>query len=451
MAATAARRLSQPCRAQLRHHSLLLGPRRAAPTMSAATEPHASTQTRRLSSTTTTTTKSTAAPPANPQGTAGRFSYSIAASYIAKDRPFDPSTHVFHFNPYNRVQQPRQQPRNNKASRPDSGQDAFFVSRLGQVGGGVALGVADGVGGWMDSGVDPADFSHSLCDYAAAEAYGHNGGVAGAGGSAGTGTALTARQLMQRGYEAVCSDPAIPAGGSTAVVGLLGDDGTLEVANLGDSGFIHLRLNGVHAHSAPQTHAFNTPFQLSVIPPSVMQRVAAFGGAQLSDLPRDAEVSRHALRHGDVLVFATDGLWDNLFNQDILRIVSRTMTRAGAWTATDAGIEVAADMGPLTRLDGAAPPTSDAGHLHHHHHHHHHAPHRQKRQGPPVTLQGLLATGLVGAAKAASVNTKVDGPFAKEVKKYYPLENWRGGKVDDICVIVVVVSETQDRPAKARL
>lgn len=359
-----------------------------------------------------------------------RFSYNVAASYIGKDRPYDPSKHVFHFNPYNRVQPPKKK---SKSSRPESGQDAFFVSRLGDTGG-VALAVADGVGGWMDSGVDPADFSHAFCDYMAAAAYESKAGPG--AGAAGADGPLTARQLMQKGYEAVCNDPAIEAGGSTAIVGVLEpDEGTLEVANLGDSGFIHLRLNAVHGYSEPQTHAFNTPFQLSVVPPSILRRMAAFGGTQLSDLPRDAEVSRHRLRHGDVLVFASDGVWDNLFNQDMLRIVSAVMRRAGAWVSGSAGIGVAPDLRPLT---GGGEEDGGGG--------------GGGAQGPTQTLQSMLATEITHAAKAASVNTKLDGPFAKEVKKYYPNETWRGGKVDDICVIAVVVSESKpDGPVKAKL
>ncbi|KAK4459611.1 phosphatase 2C-like domain-containing protein [Cladorrhinum samala] len=357
-----------------------------------------------------------------------RFVYNVAASYIAKGRPYDSATHIFLFNPYNRVQPPKKTGRG-KSSRPESGQDAFFVSRLGPVPGEVALGVADGVGGWMDSGVDPADFSHAFCDYMAAAA------AAARATSTSTATAgtnekpLTAKQLMQKGYEAVCHDSSIKAGGSTAIVGLLTADGKLEVANLGDSGFIHLRLNGVHASSEPQTHAFNTPYQLSVVPPSMLLRAAAFGGAQLMDQPRDAEVTRHGLKHGDVLVFASDGLWDNLFNQDILRIVSRTMGKAGAWATTERGIQVAPDLKPFTDMnsseDGDASPRK-------------------------ATLQSMLATEIVGAAKLASTDHKLDGPFAKEVKKYYPHELWRGGKEDDICVIVVLVSE-EDAPAKAKL
>lgn len=348
------------------------------------------------------------------------FSYSVAASYIGKDRPYNPATHVFHFNPHNRILPDQAR---NKQLRPESGQDAFFVSRVGDTGG-VALGVADGVGGWMDSGVDPADFSHGLCGNMASFAYSfRDPGSAESSPSSQSqkpqaAQALSPRRLMQLGYDALCADGSIPAGGSTAVVGMLSPDGTLEVANLGDSGFVQLRANAVHAASIPQVHAFNTPFQLSVIPPSIMARMAVFGGAQLSDMPRDAEVMRHSLRHGDVLVFASDGVWDNLFNQDILRVVCRAMAGVGAWEATEQGTRVKPDLSALT-----LPVTGEGA------------------EAVTTTLQSLLATQITSAAKAASVNTKLDGPFAKEVKKYYPRETWRGGKVDDICVVVVVVSE----------
>lgn len=353
------------------------------------------------------------------QNPSKRFTYNIAASYIGKDRPYDPSTHIYNFNPYNRVQPPRKR---SKRARPDSGQDAFFVTRLNDTGG-VALGVADGVGGWMDSGVDPADFSHGFCDYMAAAAYAYS--------QADTQRPLTAKSLMQTGYEAICADASVPAGGSTAVVGLLDPKGSLEVANLGDSGYIHLRLNAVHSYSEPQIHAFNTPFQLSIIPPAILRRMQAFGGSQLADLPSDAEVFRHSLRHGDVLVFATDGVWDNLFNQDILRIVSAAMRKTGAWLDDSAGaIQVFPDLSGLTDATAA-----------------------EGTGKPSGTLQGLIATGITTAAKSASVNTKLNGPFAKEVKKYYPQETWHGGKVDDICVVAVVVSgnKVDDGPVKSKL
>lgn len=347
-----------------------------------------------------------------------KFTYNIAASFIGKDRPYDPSSHVFHFNPYNRIQPPRHR---SKASRPDSGHDAFFVSRVNDSGA-VAFGVADGVGGWVDSGVDPADFSHGFCDYMAAAAWEHQTGKT---------PPLTARSLMQTGYDAACADESLRAGGSTACVAVASPDGGLDVANLGDSGFLQLRLSAVNAYSEPQTHAFNTPFQLSIVPPAVAARMKAFGGTQLSDLPRDADVTQHRLRHGDVLVLATDGVLDNLFNQDILRIASRVMGSTGAWAVGKAGeVQVADDLDrilkdPLRKTPTAGVPSPIDG----------------SKPEKTVSLQSLLATELVLAAKRASVNTKVDGPFAKEVQKYYPHENWHGGKIDDICVVVAVVHE----------
>ncbi|GAP83595.1 putative 5-azacytidine resistance protein azr1 [Rosellinia necatrix] len=337
-----------------------------------------------------------------------KFTYHVAASFSAKHKPFEPLTHVFHFNPYNRIQTEKKQPR---SKRPASGQDAFFISRVGDTNA-VAFGIADGVGGWEESGVDPADFAHSFCDYMASAAYEHR--------SNGNGSPLAPRALMQRGYDDVRKDRSIKAGGSTASVAVASEDGKLEVANLGDSGFVHLRLNAVHMYSEPQTHAFNTPYQLSIVPPSMLARAAAFGGARLCDNPKDADITQHTLKHGDIVILASDGLWDNLFNQDILRIASRLMTGIGAWKMSDGGIRVVDDLRRFTEPEDPAQRIA--------------------------TLQSTLASDITTAAKAASINRRLDGPFAKEVQKYYPQENWHGGKIDDICVVVLVASDNRKTP-----
>ncbi|TDZ26968.1 5-azacytidine resistance protein azr1 [Colletotrichum orbiculare MAFF 240422] len=354
-----------------------------------------------------------------------KLSYHVAASFNGKDRTYDPSRHIFHFNPYNRIQKS-----GNKRSRPDSGHDAFFVSRVGDSGA-VALGVADGVGGWVDSGVDPADFSHGFCDYMASTAHGH-GSIKNDPSTKGTGATdhLRAQALMQTGYQAICEDETVLAGGSTACVAVASVDGNLDVANLGDSGFIQLRLNAVHTCSEPQTHAFNTPYQLSIVPPSVAARMAAFGGANLCDFPADADVTQHDLRHGDIVVFATDGVWDNLFNQDILRIVSRVMTSTGAWLNSRNGVRVVDNLKPFTQPSGEVVEGSKT---------------------TVWTLQSVLAVEITAAAKSASMNRKMDGPFAKGVQKYYPNENWHGGKIDDICVVVMIASDDSKIPVKSRL
>ncbi|OWP00386.1 5-azacytidine resistance protein azr [Marssonina coronariae] len=334
-----------------------------------------------------------------------KFTYGIAASFTAKDHHYNPDTNVFSFNPYNRIRARRK----DKRTRPDSGQDAFFVSRIGDSAD-VALGVVDGVGGWVDSGVDPADFAHGICDYMAHAAYTHKPEE--------QSPTLSARSLMQRGFEDICRDDTVLAGGSTACVAVARGDGSLEVANLGDSGFVQLRLNAIRSYSEPQTHAFNTPFQLSIIPEKVMAQAAAFGGEQLCDFPKDADISQHQLRHGDVLVFASDGVWDNLSSQDMLKMVSKVMLDAKAWEHTRAGVSVGKTLRDfITTDDGDAGPED------------------------VPNLQSYLAAGITAEAKAASLNTRVDGPFAREVQKYYPHENWRGGKVDDICVVVAIVCE----------
>ena len=60
------------------------------------------------------------------------------------------------------------------------------------------------------------------------------------------------------------------------------------------------------------------------------------------------------------------------------------------------------------------------------------------------SLQAVLAVAITGEAKLASLNTRADGPFAKEVQRYYPHEEFHGGKVDDICVVVAVVVKDKD-------
>ena len=185
--------------------------------------------------------------------------------------------------------------------------------------------------------------------------------------------------------------------------------------SLGDSGFIHLRLNAVHYFSNPQTHAFNTPFQLSIVPPRILALSKIFGGEQLHDSPRDSNLSDHRVRHGDVLVFATDGVWDNLSTVDLLKIISHQMLNSQAWSKGDNGTTVSERLDKLTSEENFS------------------------LNNGANNLQTLLAVNVVREAKQASEDTRRDGPFAKEVQRFYPHEGYRGGKVDDICVVVAVV------------
>lgn len=138
----------------------------------------------------------------------------------------------------------------------------------------------------------------------------------------------------------------------------------------------------------------------------------------MSDLPDAADVSTHELRHGDILIFATDGVWDNMDAAEILRFADQYMMSEGGWVkAADGTLVVGTDIGKLTSC------REDV-----------HAITKMQR-----TLQAGLAAGIAKEAKQHSRNMRRDGPFAKEVQRSYPGEDFHGGKVDDICVVVVVV------------
>ncbi len=269
--------------------------------------------------------------------------------------------------------------------------------------------------------MDPADFSHAFCENMGAAYSGQKG------------SKYSAKSLMQNGYNSVLEDNTIKAGGSTALVAIASPDGKIELANLGDSGFLHIRTGAIRYASEAQIHAFNTPYQLAVIPESMRKRQMAFGGQQLADLPRDSNVTRIEVKEGDVVVLATDGVWDNLTSSDVLKIAGKIMEAAGAWKHNDSGIEVTPALKELTTVEiedvnkeavEAGEFDGKVGGRHH---------------GEGIKgLQGYLAAAIAGEAKAASDNTKRDGPFAREVQKYYPEEMWRGGKVDDICVVVAI-------------
>lgn len=166
-----------------------------------------------------------------------RMSYRIAASSRGKasTNPFSIPTNVHPFDARIHDAIGRQKGatlRERKLSRPDSGEDSFFVSK---VGGGcrkgasptpsdanaIAFGVADGVGGWADQGVDPADFAHALSTYMA------DGAMEWASTD---GVHLHPRDLIEMGYARSLSDSSIYAGGSTANVAVALGDGRLELA-----------------------------------------------------------------------------------------------------------------------------------------------------------------------------------------------------------------------------
>jgi protein phosphatase PTC7 len=169
-------------------------------------------------------------------------------------------------------------PHPNKADR--GGEDALFTSDEIN-----ALGVSDGVGSWYSRGVDPGIYARELMRL--------------------TEVAIQAGKLdpVQALRQAYAANKE--RGSATACVALL-DDGQLNSVNVGDSGFIILRVSQVIQSRQITIHSFNFPFQL---------------GQGSPDQPEDGVVAGIKLKPEDIIVMATDGLWDNLFEEQVAELV----------------------------------------------------------------------------------------------------------------------------------
>lgn len=170
---------------------------------------HASNSSRRMYST------SAPSQPLPTKASDSTFSYRIGASFSAKGRRFDPKEDIYTFD----LSRPPTLEKDIYTGRPKSGQDAFFVSNAGK-NNGVAFGVADGVGGWSDSGIDSAHFSHGMCKWMAR--------IASNGSS--SEKDLTPQTLLQSAYDSLVEDGKISGGGSTACIAVGNPNGTLRVS-----------------------------------------------------------------------------------------------------------------------------------------------------------------------------------------------------------------------------
>mmetsp|Transcript_2971 Transcript_2971/g.7230 ORF Transcript_2971/g.7230 Transcript_2971/m.7230 type:complete len:390 (+) Transcript_2971:113-1282(+) len=195
----------------------------------------------------------------------------------------------------------------------------------------LAIGVADGVSSWANDGVDPSLYSKQLCEKAFAAAamesdpkgimtYAHANADA-------LGTSTMTVVTLDAAPRPPASE-APPA--SSAAPGA-----TLRACNVGDSGFRVYRDGRLIHESRVMEHYFNCPYQLGN-----KRKVPT------SDRPHMAECYDVRLSPGDVVVVATDGVFDNLFDKDIGAIcrdlprdaddIARKIVRSAAKNAKDA-------------------------------------------------------------------------------------------------------------------
>ncbi|KAG6737096.1 hypothetical protein POTOM_059912 [Populus tomentosa] len=157
------------------------------------------------------------------------------------------------------------------------GEDAFFVSDYN---GGV-IAVADGVSGWAEQNVDPSLFPREL--------------MANASCLVGDEEVNYDPQILIRKAHAATS----AVGSATVIVAMLETNGTLKIANVGDCGLRAIRGGAVAYFSF------------------VLLSSEMVGQTYL-----DAVVSRVEVMEGDTIVMGSDGLFDNVFDHEIVSTVA---------------------------------------------------------------------------------------------------------------------------------
>lgn len=193
------------------------------------------------------------------------------------------------------------------------GDDAWFIASKNSTD---VLGVADGVGGWRDIGVDPSKFSSYLmrtCKRIVEQGINTEEGE--------KVNQKTPVEILRASYQSLLENKNQSLiGSSTACIIVFNRESNyLHTANLGDSGFVIVRNNKIIHRSMEQQHYFNSPYQIAILPSMSTDEESNL----FNDSPELAEVSSFELCEGDFIVIATDGLWDNLNESTILKEISK--------------------------------------------------------------------------------------------------------------------------------
>lgn len=321
----------------------------------------------------------------------------------------------------------------------EAGEDMLAVTSMrGE--GDLLMAVADGVGGWSENGIDPALFSQALMYHASTYAknyYACPDRMA-AEDLAGEQTdkdvqvygQSTPTDILEHAYRRVeQEEAAVLAGSSTAcLLTFDASKGVLRSANLGDSGFVILRpkrpsakgtsnqanmastedeqnIHTLQYQSHPQLHGFNTPYQLSKLPPSFRSVDS------IDSKPKDAHVSETHVREGDIVLLATDGFWDNVSTSEVLQLVAFVRQKhRSAWQK---------EIRDSDKATAAA--------------------YRQDSLAEERDLASVLSHNLLQYALMCQFSTTKTSPFEREAARHGI--HFPGGKVDDISIVSALIVE----------
>lgn len=201
------------------------------------------------------------------------------------------------------------------------------------------LGVADGVGGWRSLGIDSGQFALELMQECKAQSL-SSGSLALRPTLREDHTDGSESYLVTVAREAVQRTKA--CGSSTMLICAL-NTGHLDLLNLGDSRAMVIRLHDsipeVLLVTSCMQHSFNTPYQVSkplsasarqdLLRSCSTEHVKALTKAlNYNRLIRDdvekGDLYSVEVKDGDLLIVGTDGLWDNLFEEEVLACVCKS-------------------------------------------------------------------------------------------------------------------------------
>ncbi|XP_061363264.1 probable protein phosphatase 2C BIPP2C1 [Gastrolobium bilobum] len=165
-------------------------------------------------------------------------------------------------------------------------EDAYFISRQNW------LAVVDGVGQWSLEGSNTGVYIRELMEKCE-NIVSNYGNIL---------TIKPAEVLARSAAET-------QSPGSSAVLVAHFDGQALHAANIGNTGFIIIRDGSILKKSAPMFHEFSFPLQI----------------VKGDDPSEIIEGYKIYLNGGEVIVTATNGLFDNLYEQEIASIVSKSL------------------------------------------------------------------------------------------------------------------------------
>eukprot|EP01054_Gregarina_sp_Poly1_P006032 Gregarina_sp_Poly_1__6031@NODE_317_length_9565_cov_131_514529_g141_i1_p2_GENE_NODE_317_length_9565_cov_131_514529_g141_i1NODE_317_length_9565_cov_131_514529_g141_i1_p2_ORF_typecomplete_len664_score106_32SpoIIE/PF07228_12/3_7e19SpoIIE/PF07228_12/5PP2C_2/PF13672_6/1_6e16PP2C/PF00481_21/1_3e10_NODE_317_length_9565_cov_131_514529_g141_i11351994 len=353
-----------------------------------------------------------------------------------------------------------------RPGKPNGGEDAYFCNSKKEKHFSF-VGVADGVGEWGEYDCCPRQFATELMDgsQAFAETLQYHWTIAPGEPIDSTKASERALAALRAGFERASKAEDCFGSSTSIVAGMDARGETLGVANIGDSSCIVLRRSPhifrhmtIAKRTKEQQHFFNCPYQLSRVPekkdlPSLERRglyalmkiISNLSHGVMSDTPDMASLHDLKVREGDLVLLASDGLFDNLFDSEIIYLASLCLSpyesklffrdinqsssseAASAPTSTDAG----ADEAPLMRQRRLTEAWV-AGAL----------PHPLACEPPATSPEFGIATpslivarGLAEAAFYRSLDPRAKTPFANAARRAGCQVHPTGGKMDDITVV----------------